>query len=116
MPALIINEDAFHVGDVGAVFVVQVTEWDEDTQAFVAVNISGATTLTIYLTKPNGTVLTKTASLDTTGTDGKMKYTTVSGDLSVAGTWKIQGYVAGVSGWSGSTVETFFKVKASRHG
>jgi hypothetical protein len=108
--------DEIHVGDVGTALVVEIVEWDEDTQAYVAVNISAATTLTIYLTRPNGTVLTKTAVLDTSGTDGKMKYTTVSGDLSAAGRWKIQGYVAGVAGWSGSSLEVPFKVKTSRHG
>lgn len=107
----------FHVGDVGTEVVIQVVEWDEGEGEYVPVNVSAATAKTVYLTKPDGTVLTKTAAFDTTGTDGKIKYATVSGDLSVAGTWKVQGYVAGVGGtWSGSTLETTFVVRKSRHG
>ena len=109
-------DDAVHVGDVGTELVCEIVEYDETTGADVAVDVSGATELTIYLTKPNGTVLTKTASLDTDGLDGKIVYATISGDLSVAGTWRIQAYVAGVGGWSGSSREASFVVKSSRHG
>lgn len=117
MPAIDTASDPqVHVGDVGTVLVVVVTDQDG-----AVVNISGASALTIYLTKPRvgsaaPVVLTKTASLDTDGTDGAMKYTTVSGDLSVKGEWKISGYVAGAGGWSGSTREVSFSVFASRHG
>ncbi len=112
MPALDVDlsdEAQLHVGDVGTEIVVTVVD-----QAGAAVNISGATELTIYLTRPNRTVLTKTAVLDTNGVNGKMKYVTQSGDLSVAGTWKVQGYVAGASGWSGSTREASVEVYKSR--
>ena len=111
MPILDALDEAVHQGDIGTELVVAVT--DEDGEV---VDISGATTLTIYLTRPNGTTLTKTAVLDDDGTDGLMRYDTVAGDLIAAGTWRIQGYVAGVGGWSGSTREATFTVRASRHG
>lgn len=96
-----------HVGDVGTEFVVAVT--DEDGSA---VNISAAAPMLIFLTKPDGTVLAKTAVLDTTGTNGLMKYVTVAGDLSAPGRWKIQGRVTlGGSRWS--TREAAFTVFAA---
>ncbi len=100
-----------HLGDTGTELVVAVTDQDGE-----AVDISGASALTIYLTKPDGTVLPKTATLDTDGEDGLMVYVTIAGDLSVKGTWKIQGYVTGAGGWSGSTREAAFEVFGSRHG
>jgi hypothetical protein len=100
-----------HVGSVGLELVVFAPDQDGDP-----LDLSGATQLLVYLTRPDGTVLTKTAVLDTDGTDGLFKYVTQSGDLSVKGTWKIQGYVAGVAGFSGPTREAPFEVFASRHG
>jgi hypothetical protein len=92
------------VGDVGTELVIPVT--DEDG---VEVDVSAATK-TIYLRKPDGTVLTKTAVNDTTGTDGLMKHVTVSGDLNVAGEWGIQGrVVSGSNQWS--TADSTFVVK-----
>ncbi len=98
------------VGDIGTELVVEAT--DEGGEV---VNIASASALTVYLTKPDGTVLTKTGTLDASGTDGLFKYTTVSGDLSVAGTWRIQGRVTlGSARWS--TREATFKVFTSRGG
>ena len=92
------------VGDVGTELVVAVV--DEDG---VAVDVSSATK-TIYLRKPGGTVLTKTAVNDTTGVDGLMKYVTVAGDLSDSGTWGIQGrVVSGSNQWS--TADSTFVVR-----
>lgn len=96
-----------HVGDVGTELVVQVV--DENA---AAVDVSAATSLTIFLKQPgeNGSVLTKTAVLDTTGTDGKIKYTTVAGDIGTDGVWTIQGRVT-VGGSTWSTAESRFVVK-----
>ena len=77
-----------HVDDVGTVF--QVTIKDEDE---VVVDVSNALTKTIYFRKPNGTLLTKTASFVTDGTDGQIKYTTESGDIDAAGNWSLQSFV-----------------------
>jgi hypothetical protein len=56
-------------------------------------NLSNANNISIIFQKPDGTDLTKTASLTTNGTDGKIKYTTVAGDLDQIGTWQIQARV-----------------------
>lgn len=111
----VLSQD-FHVGDVGTELIVEFVEYDEDTATWVVVDISAATTLTIYLTKSTGTTLTKTAVFDTDGTDGLAKYTTISGDFSIKGTYRIEGFAAGIGGWSGSTREATFQVLASRHG
>ena len=112
MPLTLDSE--IHVGDIGTELVVEVT--DEDG---AAVNIAAATSKLIYLTRPLAAggveTLTKTAALDTDGTDGLMKYVTVAGDLSIKGNWKIQGWVA-VGGAEWSTRETNFRVLASRRG
>jgi hypothetical protein len=105
-----------HIGDVGLELVVEVVAWDADAQEYAPVDISAATIKKIYLTDPSGTTTAKDAEFDTDGTDGLLKYTTQSGDLSRAGRWKIQGFVEGVSGFSGSTLECAFQVNASRHG
>lgn len=63
------------------------------TRDCVPVDISGATQTDILLTKPDGTVLTKSASFVTDGTDGQIKYTVESGVLDVVGTWKARGLI-----------------------
>lgn len=90
-----------HVGDVGIALIVVVVD-----ETGTVVNISTASTLTILLlpptqSNPAAALLTKPAVLDTNGVDGAMRYTTQAGDLSVAGTWQIQGQVViGSAMWS----------------
>lgn len=80
---------SIHYTDIGTELVVAVVD-----ESGVAVDISTATTLTIFLKPPAGAALrTKTGVLDTTGVDGLMKYVTVAGDLDPIGEWVIQGYV-----------------------
>lgn len=64
------------------------------------VDISDATLLQITLKNPTqaGTVSTKTAVLSSDGSDGKMRYVTVDGDLIYLGIWEAQGYVEFNSG------------------
>lgn len=57
------------------------------------VNISAATVKYIILRTPSGELRTRTASFTASGTDGKMQYTTVAGDLDAAGEWTVWGYV-----------------------
>jgi len=78
-----------HVGDVGTVFTLTITE----TNGTTAVDISTATVKTFYFMKPDGTKVNKTASFTTNGTDGKLTYTTAAADISMAGTWQVQAYV-----------------------
>jgi len=67
-----------------------------------AVDISAASNLKMVLVKPDGTRIEKTAVLSGTGTDGKMRYTTIAGDLDQAGEWLYQGSLT-VGTWSGVT-------------
>ena len=76
--------DEIHKGDVGTILRVTVTDDG------AAVDISAATTKQLLLKSPAGAVLTKTAVFTNTGTDGKLQYTTIAGDLSSTGDWQIQ--------------------------
>lgn len=79
-----------HVGQIGVVLTGTVK--DEDGNA---VDISGATTKQFIFGKPPNYSIknTRDAAYVTDGTDGKIKYTSQSGDLDEAGKWKMQGYV-----------------------
>lgn len=91
-----------HLNDIGTVF--QATVKDQDS---AVVDISGATTKQIIFELPDGTNLEKDASLTTDGTDGKMEYATILGDLSEAGLWKSQGYVVLATGEWRSDIQRF---------
>ena len=88
-------------GDIGTVFQVTIKNVSG------AVDISSATTKQIKFRNPSGTVTTKSADFVSDGTDGKLKYTTVSGDLSATGRWKIQSYVELTSGNWHSDIDEF---------
>ena len=74
-------------GDIGVRLEVQFVD-----SVGAAINLSGASAKRIHIQKPDGTVLTKDASFTTDGTDGKIYYTTASGDLSTEGDYYMQGY------------------------
>lgn len=80
-------ESELHVGDTNFIFVVTVTE------DCVAIDISAATSKVITLLKPSGESLEKTAAFTSDGTDGKIQYATVAGDIDEVGLWKIQAIV-----------------------
>jgi hypothetical protein len=44
----------------------------------------------LILKSPSGNAKTKTASFTSDGTDGKIQYITVEGDLDEIGTWRLQ--------------------------
>lgn len=90
-----------HVGDIGTVLVVTILEDGS------AVDISSASSLQIILRKPDGVSYTKTATIYTDGTDGKLSYTVLDGDLDAAGLWKIQAVVVIPSGTYSSSVGSF---------
>src|SRR5678815_3372512 len=75
-------------GDIGT--VIELTIQDENG---AAVDVSTAAVKQILMRAPSGSVLTKTASFTTTGADGKIRYTTISGDLSEDGIWTVDGYI-----------------------
>jgi hypothetical protein len=76
-----------HYGDIGVNFNITVMN------GTAVLNVSNANNISIIFQKPDGSDLTKTASLITNGTDGKIKYATVAGDLDQIGTWQIQARV-----------------------
>ena len=76
-----------HYGDIGVNFNITVMN------GTAVLNVSNANSINIILQKPDGSDLTKTATLVTNGTDGNIRYTTVSGDLDQVGTWQIQAKV-----------------------
>ena len=57
--------------------------------------------------KPSGTISTKTATFVSDGTDGKIHYTTVAGDLDETGMWKIQARVSNVTSDKRTDIGTF---------
>ena len=88
-------------GDYGTKFEVTIN--DENG----VVDVSAATTKNIIFEKPSGILVTQTASFTNSGTDGKIEYTTISGDLNEAGTWKIQAQIETGSGSWKSNISAF---------
>lgn len=87
-----------YVGDIGTVITLDTNE-----------TISSATTTNIEVRKGDGTITTWTGSLS--GTDS-VTYTTVDGDFSCSGIYKVQAYVV-MSGWSGLGETAEFQVYAA---
>lgn len=73
-----------HVGDIGVVFTATVKDGG------AVVDVSGMSGASMVFNGPGSAVKTKTAAFTTDGTDGKVDYTTVSGDLDVPGRWTVQ--------------------------
>ena len=74
-------------GDTG--IIITFTVYDED--GTTPWDLSGAaTTKELILGPPVGSAKVYDASFTTDGTDGKLQYATVDGDIDVAGIWKIQ--------------------------
>ena len=96
MPA---NE--IHANDIGTKFVVTIKDGDS------AVNVSSATTKQIIIKKPSGTTLTNAAAFSSDGSDGKIYYSAVSGDLDEIGTYKIQGKVVITDGTFYTDIQSF---------
>ena len=78
--------DTLFIGDTGTQIILDCGS-----------NISTATILHIVCRKPDGTKVTWSGVLEGTNT---IKYTVGTGDLDVAGVWKLQSYVD-MPGWKG---------------
>ena len=76
-----------HIGDE-TTFTLVVVDRDNN-----AVDISAATVKSILFRKPDGTIVTQTASFTTDGTDGSIYYTTADTDLDAVGVWKYRAEV-----------------------
>ena len=92
-----------HVRDIGTVFKVRII--DESTGS--ALDISDATTKQIKFKSQNGESTTQTATFTTDGTDGYIEYTTVANDLSLHGSWQIQGFVSSATYQNNSEITRF---------
>ena len=93
--------DNIQVGAIGLVITLTITEDD------VPVNVSTASTKTIRIRKPDGSVVEKAAAFTTNGSEGKITYTTIAGDIDLVGEYRVQAYVV-MSGFTGySTVVRF---------
>jgi hypothetical protein len=90
-----------HVGDIGTTLIG--TFSDSGT----AVDISTASSIEMIIKKPDQTKLTKTATFVTDGTDGKVQYITIAGDIDQAGNYKIQGKVVYGGATYYSSISTF---------
>ena len=77
-----------HNGDIGTVFRLTITD-----TAGTAIDVSTAAVKYIYFQDPTGAKVQKTAAFTTNGSDGKIQYTTIAGDIDEVGTWMVQGYV-----------------------
>ena len=93
--------DQIHENDIGTVFIVYITEDG------VAVPLGTATTKEIRFRKPTGIQAIKDAEFVTDGSDGGLKYTTVTDDLTPAGVWQIQGRAVLPNGTWSSEVDEF---------
>lgn len=92
-----------HVGDVAT--ALQATIRNQDGNI---IDVSSATVLQLKFIKPNRSVVTKTASLYTDGTDGIIQYITADeNDFDQAGIWNIQGYVVISGAPKNSNIEEF---------
>lgn len=91
----------------GAIGLIMTLTIEEDG---AAVNISSATTKKIKIRKPGGSVLEKDALFVTNGSDGKLTYTTIDGDIDKVGDYKVQAYVA-MTGFTGHSSIVMFEAK-----
>jgi hypothetical protein len=84
--------------DIGTAIESRFLDTDGNT-----LNVSLATAKEIRLKRPDGVEIIKTAIFATDGTDGKIRYLTVDGDLTILGLWSYQGRVVLSDGseWAG---------------
>jgi hypothetical protein len=98
-----------HVNDIGTTF--RVTIYDTtSTGGSVIADVSGASAITYTFKRPNGTTFSRTGTFTSDGTDGKVQYVTVDGDLNGAGTWSVQVLIVTSGGLSHNTTVATFRV------
>jgi hypothetical protein len=81
-----VDQTQFVVGDVGVPFRATII----DPETCDPLDISSATLTEFHVRKPDATTDTWVASFLTDGTDGRIEYVTIAGDLDTAGTWLIE--------------------------
>ena len=92
-----------HVGDVGTVFIINISDSGK------AVDLSGGTSASnvMLFKRPDRTTFNKPAVFDTDGKDGRIKYVSVEGDISMSGVWYISAKVNTEHGQWVATADTF---------
>lgn len=99
------EDTGLHVGDVGALIEGTIKDAAGNPE-----DISATSLRQFKLYTPIGTEMVKTATFSTDGTDGKLRYMTITDDLSVDGTWSIRAYLEFGGGWEGHTGRATFEV------
>lgn len=89
------------VGSVGFTFNVQLIS------NFQSMNVSDATSKKIYFLKPDGTKSNHDLVFLNDGSNGKLYYSTVAGDIDQAGTWKMQANIVTPSDNWWTSIQTF---------
>lgn len=101
--------DTVRQGQSGTVFRATIKDDADDS----VVDVSGATTKEIKAQKPDGTILTKTASFTTDGTDGDIEFSDDSAEFTdTVGQWRYWGYVELAGGWSGDSTTLIYEVES----
>ena len=99
--------DKIVVGDYGQ--VAKITFIDVDTNE--AADISAySTTIQMIFSDPSGTETEKTATFDSDGTDGIIKYTVDSAFFDAAGFWKVRGRVKSGSATLTTEIQKFIVI------
>jgi hypothetical protein len=93
-----------HIGDIGTILECTLKDGDSIVDVSEAV---AAEAKTIYLLKPDNTLIVCEAEFKTDGVDGIIRYVTVANDLDQLGKWKIQARVNLSSGTWSSDINTF---------
>jgi len=94
-------------GDIGT--IIRVTVGTRVAGVFVPKDISNASVKELVFHKPGSSSMTKTAVFTTNGTDGKLEWTTVSGDLTPWGTYQVQAKLT-MPGFTGRGKRATFEV------
>jgi hypothetical protein len=89
------------MNDIKVRLILTIQEDDAD------LDISAATSISIIVKKPNGDSNTYTASFFTDGTDAKIYYDTVSGDLDQSGMYRTQGLIELNGGTYYTSIKSF---------
>jgi DUF4097 and DUF4098 domain-containing protein YvlB len=92
-----------HIGDVGTRFLFTIQDCDDVNP----LDVSTASSIEIIFKKPDSSTLTVTATFLTDGTDGKVYYDTVAGDIDQVGRWQVQGKVTFPTGVFYSDIHKF---------
>ena len=90
-----------HQNDIGTKFLETIYDGSS------TIDVSGASTKQIIFKKPAGTTMTKSASFNSDGTDGKIYYNAVTDDLDEIGTYEIQGKVIITDGTFYTDIQNF---------